>query len=260
MVDVAALKVFNNDVDFAPFVSFQGEQSWAPRKALLFPRINVFYSLIPKNACTSLLSAFAAENGLTSKWFHSNNRIHNVQARYSAFRNIDAFHDECFKVIAFRNPFKRAMSALNNKLVGTNSEYLVHQRFFEKQLGKKIAECRISEIFRLADRCPHWMLDEHFAPQWSFLFYDRYDLVIDADHDIGSFDIGDRTIRLARQNHQPKPQSGEDIGDATIADIRQFLKEMGCLPSMPGQHAIFKQAVRSGGNYERDYKLYDALG
>lgn len=266
MADMAPLpqsapgfKAFDNSIDFAPFIGFQQENAWAFRKSLLFNRAKIFYSLIPKNACTSLLSALAADDGLTSKWFHSHNRIHNVQSKYWAFRDVENFHDDSFKIIAFRNPFLRAMSALNNKLVGTDSEHLVHQRFFESRLNKKIAECRLSEIFEVADRCPHWILDEHFAPQWSFLFYDRYDLVIDADQKIERVDVGGREIELAHQNKKAKPQSREDIGDATIADIRHFIKETGLQPSMPGMHAIFLKTVRSGGNYERDYKLYGEL-
>lgn len=252
-------KQFSNAVDFAPFIAFQDEHAWAFHKSLLFPRIGVFYSLIPKNACTSLLSALAVESGLTSPWFHTRNRIHNVQSRFWAFRDLDRFHDDSFKIIAFRNPFKRALSAFNNKLVGTDSDHLVHQRFFEKRLNKKIADCRLSEIIRVADRCPHWMLDEHFAPQWSFLFYDRYDLIIDADQKVTSLELGGREIAIAHENKKSKPRSDHDLGDVPIAEIRRFVDETGTMPALSGQQEIFRRTIRPGGNYERDFLLYSAL-
>jgi len=257
--EVAGLKQFDNKVDLAPFIAFQDEHAWAFHKSLMFPRIGVFYSLIPKNACTSLLSAFAKESGLTSPWFHTRNRIHNIQSRFWAFRELDRFHDDSFKIIAFRNPFKRALSAFNNKLVGTDADHQVHQRFFEKRLNKKIADCRLSDIIRVADRCPHWMLDEHFAPQWSFIFYDHYDLIIDADHKVSGLELEGREIAIAHENKKSKPRSDEDLGDAPISEIRKFIDETGTMPSLTGQQEIFRRTIKRDGNYVRDFLLYGAL-
>ncbi len=250
---------FRSDFDFSPFVHFQDEKAWAVRKAMLFAHINVFYSLIPKNACTSILTALATANGLTTKWFQTRNRIHTIQPKFWAFNDIDRFHDDTFKIVALRDPFGRAVSAIMNKLVGTDPEHLVHQRFFETNIGKKIDQCRLSEIFRLADQAPHWIVDEHFAPQWSFLFYDRYDLVIDAGRKIDAISIGDREIAIGQHNKKSASPSTDEIGDATIDDIRQFVREKGVPPSRSGLRAVFQQTIRQGGNYERDYRLWDAL-
>jgi hypothetical protein len=250
---------FCNQFDFGPFIDFQGELSWAVRKALFFRRINVFYSLIPKNACTSILSALASENGLTSKWFHARNRIHNVQLKYQAFADLDQFHDDGFKIVALREPFSRAVSAIYDKLVEQNPAHVAHKNFFETQLNKKIDGCRLSEIFRVADTYPHWFVDEHFAPQWSFLFYDHYDLVINANEPLSTISIGDREIAVARLNKKAKPHSPDDIGDATIADIRRFIEERGARPSIAGQRAVFDKAIIPGGNYDRDLNLWREL-
>jgi hypothetical protein len=253
------LATFDSEFDFAPFIELQGEKAWAFRKALLFDRIGVFYSLIPKNACTSILSALAQANGLTSKWFQSRNRIHNLQPKFWAFQDLERFHDRTFKIVALREPFRRAASAINNKLVGTDAEHLVHQRFFENHLRKKIHECRLSEIFRLADTLPHWMVDEHFAPQWSFLFYDRYDLLINADHRLETIGIGDREIGIGQHNKKAASYSAEEIGDATIADMRQFVREKGMPPSLTGLRKVFVNSTRPGGNYDRANRLWEAL-
>ena len=45
--------------------------------------------------------------------------------------------------------------------------------------------------------------DEHFAPQWGFIFYEKYDLILDADRPITRIDIRDRQIHLARHNSKP---------------------------------------------------------
>lgn len=256
---VHSFKGFDNGMDFGPFIAFQGELAWAYRKALFFRSLNVFYSLIPKNACTSLFSTLAVADGLTSPWFQSANRIHNVQEKFHAFRDVETFRDDAFKIVALRNPFKRLISAFNDKLVGTDPANMVHQRFFERRLNKKIEQCRLSEIVRVADRLSHWLVDKHFAPQWSFLFYDRYDLIIDADASIERIAVGKLELVLPHHNGKAKPYSDEDVGDVPIADIRQFSKERGQRPSLVGQHKIFTKSVRRGGNYERDYKLYDAL-
>jgi len=253
------LTQFDNRIDLSPFIAFQDENAWAPRKALIFHKIGIFYSLVPKNACTSILTALAVANGLTTPWFQSRNRIHNVQGKYSALNNLDAFHDDTFKIVAFRNPLERLLSAFNNKLVGTDSEHMVHQRFFEQRLNKKIAECRFSEIVALSDQVPHWIMDQHFAPQWSFLFYDRYDLLIDADQPIFSLKLPDRELILSRHNRKSRAGTDEHIGDATIAEIRAFLARTGTYPSKAEAERIFRNMVRPDGNFDRDYRLYRAL-
>ncbi len=253
------LTQFDNGIDLAPFIAFQDENAWAPRKALFFPKIGIFYSLVPKNACTSILTALAVANGLTTPWFQTRNRIHNVQGKYNALNDLDAFHDDTFKIIAFRNPLARLLSAFNNKLVGTDSEHIIHQRFFEQRLNKKIAECRFSEIVALADQVPHWIMDQHFAPQWSFLFYDRYDLLIDADQPIFSLPLPDRTLTLSHQNRKARADTDEHIGDATVGQIRAFLARTGTYPGKVEAERIFRNTVRPNGNFDRDYQLYRAL-
>ena len=250
---------FDPAFDFSPFIAFQDERAWAVQKALLFPNIDVFYSLIPKNACTSLLTALAVANGLTATWFQSRNRIHNIQQRFSAFQDLERFNDQSFRMIALRDPFRRAISALGNKLVGTTAENQLDQRFFTQRLNKPIHECRLSEIFRLCDTVPHWLVDQHFAPQWSFLFYDRYDLVIDGDRPVRCIDIRGRQIQLAQHNSHAKPRSDDDVGDVMIGELRTYLKEQGRMPSLAGHRRVFDSVLRRGGNYDRDFQLYAAL-
>jgi hypothetical protein len=57
---------FDCRTDLSRFIAFQDERAWAPSKAMLFPKLSVFHSLIPKNACTSILAALARANGLTT--------------------------------------------------------------------------------------------------------------------------------------------------------------------------------------------------
>jgi hypothetical protein len=250
---------FDNDVDLSPFIGFQQENAWAVQKALLFHKIGVFYTLVPKNACTSILSALAYANGLTTKWFHSRNRIHNIQSQYNAFDDLERFHDDTFKIIALRDPFKRIHSAFKNKLVSPRSENFKAHQFFEARLNKPVAECRFSEVVRISDHYAHWALEQHFAPQWSFLLYDRYDLLIDADQPISMIDIGARQLPVAWHNRKPTGHADEDIGDATVAEYRAFVARTGKFPRAEAAELIFRDNIKPKGNIDCDYQLYGAL-
>jgi hypothetical protein len=250
---------FDDAIDLSPYIDFQKENAWAVQKSLIFPRINVYYSLIPKNACTSILSTLAQANGLTSKWFQSRNRIHNIQSKYNAFNDLDRFHDDMFKIIAFRDPFKRFVSAFKNKLVSPLSENFKAHQFFEQRLDKPIVECRFSELVKVSDHYAHWALEQHFAPQWSFLFYDRYDLLIDADQPITALDIGTQVLPVGWHNHKSRGQADEHIGDAKVGEFRAFVARTGKDPRTEDLEQIFGNVIKPNSNFDCDFRLYRAL-
>jgi hypothetical protein len=250
---------FDNKVDLSPFIGLQNENAWAVQKSLMFHNIGVFYTLVPKNACTSILSALASANGLTTKWFQSRNRIHNMQGRFNAFNDLERFHDDTFKIIAFRDPYKRFLSAFKNKIISRQSENYLCQQFFEQRIGKPPVEWRFSDIVKISDHFAHWALDQHFAPQWSFLFYDHYDLVIDADAPITSLDIGSQEIPIAWHNRKSRGNADEDLGDATVGEIRAFVDKTGKHPNMDSAKDIFRSCLMKDGNFDCDFRLYRAL-
>lgn len=264
MIDLAeaaapGLTRFENDVDLSPFIAFQGEYAWAVQKSMLFANIGIFYTLVPKNACTSILSALAQANGLTTKWFQSQNRIHNLQRTFNAFKDLNRFNDETFKIIAFREPFGRFLSAFKNKIVSRQSENHETQQFFKGRLAKPVADWRFSDIVKVSDHYAHWALDQHFAPQWSFIFYDRYDLVIDADQPITALDIGSRHVPIAWHNRRALDIADEEMGDVTVGEIRDFITRTGKYPRMTQAQDIFNSCLMPDGNFNTDRRLYNAL-
>ncbi len=53
--------------------------------------------------------------------------------------------------------------------------------FISTALNKKIEDVRPSDIIKLINRMDAWQLESHFAPQWNFLFFNKYDYILNAN-------------------------------------------------------------------------------
>lgn len=242
---------------FATARSAQGETAWAFRHLLHFPRLGVYYSLIPKNACTSTFLALAEAEGGLADWFRSGTRIHNLHDHYRAYRQPHEFREGDRRLILVREPLRRLASALTDKIVQTAPEKRPQLDFFCRAIGKSAPELTLRDILRICDSYPAPFLEPHFAPQSDFVFFDDYTDVIFADMHLPALELGGRRIDLRVMN-KGAPAPGYEIEDMTLGAIWARRRE-GALPSRDSLIRMIDAEAAPGGNIRNDIAFWSSL-
>jgi hypothetical protein len=147
-----------------------------------YKNINVTYTYIPKNACTTIKKTL----GIADGGLNINDDPHNRDGlkTFSANNILNST-----KLIVLRNPFKRLVSAFLDK-IATPQQQLVgfegNKNIFKSQ-GKKEHEINnliksnttatFLEFVQYLSKTPDIYLNEHWRSQSSFFLLDEYDLI-----------------------------------------------------------------------------------
>jgi hypothetical protein len=241
-------------MDFQRFIVKQEQLSHAYSKALYFKNQGIFYSMIPKNACTSIFSSFLRAEGVNLDWFFSKNRVHNLQGKFWAFQKEEVFSGNVFKVIALRDPFDRFISALTDKIINPKIAQGDYTTFFEKVILKKFSDINLLEIIRVVDQYPAIMLDEHFAPQSDFLFFRHYDLVINLKNVAKEFQVNNVTYKILHENSSGNSYEGVP-NDLTMKSLRSLFLQTRKFPAKEFIRQQILTTIKPGGNFSTDIEL-----
>lgn len=254
-------------INFTDFIKKQEQVSYAYRNLRFFPKQRILYSLIQKNACTSLFTAFVSRECDLSEWFLEKNRIHNFQqifwAHNSWMRNdFKSMKPGTHKVIAFRDPYERLYSSFTDKLIVPRLAVAEVTKFFENVIRKPIQNCTLTDIVKVVDSFPPVGLEQHFAPQTDSIFYKEYDTVLLIKDWLATIEVKGEKYKLEQSNRVASKyaQEHESIDEnSTIGDLRRFTAETGSLPSRKKIAEIINAHTKKDGNFKFDLQLWQQV-
>ena len=143
---------------------------YAHRHAILIYRSNAIYTLIPKNACSTLRLSIAVENGAIrgiedAEWIHLNNG--------TFFPSLGELMRADYAFVFLRCPFARLASCFLDKFVGGSPE----TEKYAAARGKRVAMEELTFRTFCVSLAEENMLTAniHWAPQVNFLVFADYD-------------------------------------------------------------------------------------
>lgn len=140
------------------------------RYCLFFPRRDVAYSFIPKNACTTLRFILAKDNGFIDSleqldWIHENN----LTLRCSLTDSIKAKSS----FIVLRDPIDRLVSCFLDKFIDEKPES--EKLLLANGLSDlERSQLTFNEFVRILQTKENLNLDAHWTPQFRFQLYKSY--------------------------------------------------------------------------------------
>lgn len=256
------IQSFDNEFDFGKFISYQNQLSQALKHILYFENINLSYSKIPKNACTSIFTELAKSDGFNWEWAFKNNRIHAFTQDFKASRNVRFGLNNSFKLVALRDPIKRVISAFKNKILSKSRDHFIQKNFVSNALNKKIEDIRPSDIIKLINRMDAWQLEPHFAPQWNFLFFNKYDYILNANVRISEIPIShNEEIKVEHSQNQTRRIQDMDIdfGDLTVKEYRFLIENEKIYPNFQIFNELILNENKKNNNLDLDILLWDQI-
>jgi hypothetical protein len=168
---------------------FKGAGIDKSRNLLFFQNINISYTYIPKNACSTLKGTLAS----TDERYDPSQSI-GLQERL--FRNYPlSAHIQAKKIIAFRDPFKRIVSAYLNKILNpTPAPFVLDVCISVFKDQRHLADAKITEEILTGAR-PTFLefvrylscrsdeeINEHWRSQLSFCVFTDYNEIFLVDN------------------------------------------------------------------------------
>jgi len=144
-------------------------------KAIYSPRLNLLYTVVPKNACSSMKAAFVEAEGLQDAFRHSPSTIHHFAKSHLAAPEDSQLPDDAKWITILRNPYSRLVSAYLNKVVGSARKPRAHAgRISRLARGLPMplpANCDISfaEFIQGVAGTQDFEADEHWRQQHIFV-------------------------------------------------------------------------------------------
>ncbi|MGE0531951.1 MAG: sulfotransferase family 2 domain-containing protein [Hyphomonadaceae bacterium] len=140
---------------------------------LYYPRIRVAYNFIPKNACSTLKATFAFANDGRS----FDEVPHEMDELY---REPPASLDGWTRIIVFRNPWRRLVSAYLDKMIGPEltpwRRMLTEEVFRTAGRHPEVMErLSLRQFFDWVSEQPLDQTDAHWRPQSSLVAFDEYE-------------------------------------------------------------------------------------
>jgi hypothetical protein len=251
-------------MNFTDFIKRQEQVSNAYRNLRFFPKQRILYSVIQKNACTSLFTAFVSRECDVPEWFLEKNRIHNFQQIFwthnSWMRNdFESMKPGTHKIIAFRDPYERLYSIFTDKLIVPRLAVAEVTKFFENVIRKSIQNCTVTDIVKVVDSFPAVGLEQHFAPQTDCIFFKQYDTVLLIKDRLETIEVNGKKYKLEQSNRVASKygQEHDNIHEnSTIGDLRRFTAETGSLPSRRKFAEIINTQTKESGNFKFDLQLW----
>lgn len=213
----------------------------------------IVYSMIPKNACSTLRLSIAITRGFINdvseyKWIH----FTWSKLRAERIRGLKSF-------VVLRNPFDRVASVFLNKLAYLRDETVEN---LPNSLGGD--DISFSQFVRALQDPKTLQANVHWAPQYEFLFQPlhRYDLVTTI-HDI---DHVFEWAGLQKVDARPYTQHGTDQFDTVSGDFfnvsAKELKTMMSRGQCPTYKGMYNCELRHiiGLTYKHDFNLLKMIG
>lgn len=146
------------------------KHSFAQQFALNIYPSDAIYTFIPKNACSTMRTSLAVENGCIKdssdfNWIHQNN------STFTA--NLSELARAKYTFVILRCPFSRLLSVYLDKIVSRNDPAWSYVDLHKRKID--IAD--ITFEFFVKSMCNEQVLngDIHWMPQTRFLVYENYD-------------------------------------------------------------------------------------
>ncbi|MYZ50400.1 sulfotransferase family 2 domain-containing protein [Propylenella binzhouense] len=144
--------------------------AFAARHALRLYRADAVYTMIPKNACSTMRLSLAKANGCVGSaadffWIHANNDT------FSA--DLPSLARARYTFVFLRCPFRRLASAYLDKMVAR--EPPMWQLLDLDRRAVAPADLTFRTFVRLVTRKDALRENHHWRPQVDFLVYDAYD-------------------------------------------------------------------------------------
>ena len=146
------------------------QHSFAQQFALNIYPSDAIYTFIPKNACSTMRTSLAIENGCIKdssdfNWIHQNNNT------FSA--NLSELAKAKYTFAILRCPFSRLLSVYLDKIVSRNNPAWGYVDLHKREID--IAD--ITFEFFVKSMCKEHVrnADIHWMPQTNFLVYEDYD-------------------------------------------------------------------------------------
>ncbi len=144
------------------------------RCLLYYPNLNILYTYIPKNACSTLKYTLGVHSGIISQ----KDNPHETEHLFYCADKYALYPSNCRTVICFREPFERILSAYLDKFarIPVQMEALaviayLQNRDLKKSKGKSIS---FLEFIYFLSQVSNHDLDAHWRPQIDFIFFDKY--------------------------------------------------------------------------------------
>ena len=233
---------------------------YAHRHALRIFESNSIYTMIPKNACSSLRLSIAVANGVLSgaediEWIHLNNTTFAASLADLMLAR--------FTFVVLRCPYARLASCFLDKFVGNSPETAKYAHALGEQVS--IEDLSFRDFCLSLGEANMLTANIHWAPQVNFLVYKDYDAyycverfgdaIAALPEKAGLPVIDTRPVTrhgLERFRHRPR---SEHYSDATIRDLRK-LRELG---ECPEPASLYDDKIISiiQGLYAEDLTLYN---
>lgn len=243
-------------------------QSFAARYALSLWRQRAIYTLIPKNACSTMRYSIALDNGLISGpedagWIHQNFPLWRAELRELVAAD--------YRFTLLRCPYRRIASMFLDKVSGAEQGARLtalhpdrlSRLWFRMKKGSRRITFR-SFLEQLA-RPGNLMAEHHWAPQNAFLIYDRYDDYFRVENMAEAAERLGNRIGLRLEDARPLTRHGprhlQSCDDGSYADLpASALSEMRRAGQVPSHRALFDAETRTlcAALYREDIALYRA--
>ena len=166
--------------------------------ALYFPKLDLIYNYIPKNACSTLKFALASfelgqeEMSRRLKKQNIHDIVHGFLLKNHCFSRFeDLLSRNCFsrfedllsrpKFAVIRPPLERLASAFFDKFLRTYVDNISTESFvdaFLKQSGFKLSDISLLDFIKFCVQSNPRTLNDHFKPQSWMLAFESYDLIV----------------------------------------------------------------------------------
>ena len=250
-------KILRHTQDNILALSANVKHKFAQRHALHFYRANAVYTMIPKNACSTMRLTLALENGAIAshdegKWIHANNDT--FGADLHAIANAD------YAFVILRCPYRRLASAFLDKIVGKEVNAWALHRAAGRDYDPDALSFR--SFVKLMSRPQLRACDVHWRPQSDFLVYREYD-------DWFSFErfdeiaprLLDHGIALADARALTLHDSGRFVAenDPSLPDLPvREIAAMRAVGRSPGLTALYDERLTTQVEriFENDIEIY----
>lgn len=224
--------------------------------ARFFPTSNIRYTIILKNACTSIQATLLEGEGISTHEL-TGDQVHN---RTIDFPDVD--NPSARTVVVVRDPYKRFVSAFLDRVViadfpatgsrvvraavlplvrpdlAASAELSAESLSYDEQKKEILAELSLSDLARIVALTPDDFVENHFKSQGWFMGDRDHDDVISMESPTWKDDLAKifgRPLREMRphstDNHQGSRGEVPNAAQLSVREIRARFQRDGTLPS-----------------------------
>ena len=216
--------------------AFPGQRAWfALRHVYIYPKLEIAYTYIPKNACTSFKKTFGRAQG----WLPAGpGGAHEMKLSWW-LDGLRTYRKVTEHIVVLRDPWDRLLSGYQNRFLMRDDPAVAHamRTGLADLLSPSAtrADVTFAHFLQYLAATPDHRLNEHWRPQSNFLI-GRYTRVLRFDHlEEDALFLRARGLELKRVRGHSTSALREDMGPGwghrTAKQLRQLKKKEGILPS-----------------------------